>query len=178
MDASSAGCFYFQCMRLFKAYYGCSLLRVKWKGSASVIEIIYDLKALEGSCYIEILPDTYKGECWNTSSIFFTEDNFGYILPAIEKCYKKFDYFAFNEIEIEIWSQINKELEKMKQVLQSNPNPHSLKDTIDFLYDYSEKEFRENYNTNIKQLILMMSEFQTWIEEKGSTTKFISVLGI
>ncbi len=143
-----------------------------------MIEIIYDLNVLEGSCYIEILPDTYKGKCWNSSSIFFTEDNFGYILPAIEKCYKKFDYFAFNEIEIEIWSQINKELEKMKQVLQSNPNPHSLKDTIGFLYDYSEKEFRENYGINIKQLISMMTEFQMWIEQKSSTTKFISVLGI
>jgi len=143
-----------------------------------VIEIIYDLSVLEGSCYIEILPDIYIGECWNTSSIFFTEDNFGYILPAIEKCYKKFDYFAFNEIEIEIWGQINKELEKMKQVLQSNPNPQSLKDTIGFLYDYSEKEFRENYDINIKQLISMMTEFQMWIEQKSSTTKFISVLGI
>ncbi|MEA0562361.1 hypothetical protein [Lysinibacillus irui] len=48
-----------------------------------MIEIIYDLSVLEGSCYIEILPDIYKGECWNSSSIFFTEDNFGYILPAI-----------------------------------------------------------------------------------------------
>lgn len=143
-----------------------------------MIEIIYDLNVLEGSCYIEILPDTYKGKCWNSSSIFFTEDSFSYILPAIEKCYKKFDYFAFNEIEIEIWGQINKELEKMKHVLQSNPTPQSLKDTIGFLYDYSEKEFRENYDINIKQLISMMTEFQMWIEQKSSTTKFISVLGI
>lgn len=143
-----------------------------------MIEIIYDLKALEGSCYIEILPDTYKGECWNTSSIFFTEENFGYILPAIEKCYKKFDYFAFNEIEIEIWSLIHKELEIMKQALHSHPSPNTLKDIIGFLYGYSEKEFIENFDSNIKQLTSMITEFQTWIEQKSSTTKFISVLGI
>ncbi|MFB7157346.1 hypothetical protein [Lysinibacillus sp. NPDC056232] len=143
-----------------------------------MIEIIYDIHSLEGSCYIEVLPDQYKGECWNTSSIFLTEENFGYILPALEKCYKKFDYFAFNEIEIDTWSLINIELKSMKQFLDSNPNPSSLKDVIGFPYNYSEREFRENYDTNSKQLISMITEFQSWIEQKSSSTKFISVLGI
>ncbi|MCM3441448.1 hypothetical protein AB3Z07_28430 (plasmid) [Metabacillus halosaccharovorans] len=56
-----------------------------------MIEIIYDASILEGSCYIEILPENYKGECWSNSSIFFSEDNFGYIMPVLEKCYKNFD---------------------------------------------------------------------------------------
>lgn len=143
-----------------------------------MIEIINDTNSLEGSCYIEILPDKYKGECWNTSSIFFTEDNFGYILPAIEKFYKKFDYYAFNEIDIDTWSLINNELERMKKFLDSNPSPGSLKDVIGFRYNYSEKEFIENYDTNIKQLISMINDFHSWIEQKSSSTKFISVLGI
>ena len=58
-----------------------------------MIKIIYDVSTLDGSCYIEVLPDKYKGECWNTSSIFFTEDNFGYIMPAFQKSYKKFNYY-------------------------------------------------------------------------------------
>jgi len=143
-----------------------------------MVEIIYDIHSLEGSCYIEILPDQYNGKCWSTSSIFFTEDNFGYIMPAIEKCYKKFDYFAFNEIEIDTWRLINIELKSMKLFLESNPNPSSLKDVIGFLYDYSERAFIENYDTNIKQLISMITEFQCWIEQKSSSTKFISILGI
>ncbi|MGN4125647.1 hypothetical protein ACMGD3_11655 [Lysinibacillus sphaericus] len=143
-----------------------------------MIEIIYDTGSLEGSCYIEILPDKYKGECWNTTSIFFTEDNFGYIMPALEKCYKKFDYYAFNEIDIDTWCLINKELERMKQYLGSNPNPSSLKDVLGFPFVFSEKEFIENYDTNIKQLIFMITEFQSWIEQKSFSTKFISVLGI
>lgn len=143
-----------------------------------MIEIIYETSSLEGSCYIEILPDKYKGECWNTSSIFFTEENFGYIMPALEKCYNKFDYYAFNEIDIDTWSQINKELEIMKQFLVSNPNPNSIKDVVGFRYDYIEKELIENYDTNIKQLIIMITEFQSWIEQKILSTKFISVLGI
>ncbi|MFJ8459249.1 hypothetical protein ACIQ57_08965 [Lysinibacillus xylanilyticus] len=143
-----------------------------------MIEIIYDASTLEGSCYIEVLPDKYKGECWNTSSIFFTEENFGYIMHAFEKCYKKFDYYAFNEIDIETWKLIIRELEKTKQYLSDNPNPHSLKDVLGFLYVNSEEEFLENYDTNFKQLISMITEFQLWINEKSVSAKFISVLGM
>ncbi|MEE3952762.1 hypothetical protein [Peribacillus frigoritolerans] len=143
-----------------------------------MIEIIYDASTLEGSCYIEVLPDKYNGECWNTSSIFFTEDNFGYIMPAFEKCYKKFDYYAFNEIDIETWKLIIMELEEMKQYLSDNPNPQSLKDVLGFPFVYSEEEFMENYDTNLKQLISMITEFQWWINEKSALTKFISVLGM
>ncbi|MFJ5566205.1 hypothetical protein [Lysinibacillus xylanilyticus] len=143
-----------------------------------MIEIIYDASTLEGSCYIEVLPDKYKGECWNTSSIFFTEENFGYIMPAFEKSYKKFDYYAFNEIDIETWKLIIRELEKMKQYLSDNPNPHSLKDVLGFPFVNSEEEFLENYDTNFKQLISMITEFQLWINEKSVSAKFISVLGM
>ncbi|MED3564269.1 hypothetical protein [Bacillus xiapuensis] len=143
-----------------------------------MIGIIYDASTLEDSCYIEVLPDKYKGECWNASSIFFTEDNFGYIMPAFEKCYKKFNYYAFNEIDIDTWMLIIMELEKMKQYLSDNPNPHLLKDVIGFTFAYSEEEFMENYDTNLMQLISMITDFQSWIKEKSVSTKFISVLGM
>lgn len=143
-----------------------------------MIEIIYDVSTLEGSCYIEVLPDKYKGECWNTSSIFFTEENFGYIMPAFERCYKKFDYFAFNVIDTDTWKMIIKELETMKQYLANHPSPQSLKGVLGFPFTYSEEEFMENYDTNRKQLISMITEFQSWIDEKSVSTKFISVLGM
>jgi hypothetical protein len=143
-----------------------------------VIEIIYDANSLKGSCYIEVLPSKYKGECWNANSIFFTEENFGYILPAFEKCYKKFDYFAFNEIDIDTWSLIIKELEKIKQFLATDPEPNSLKGVLGFPFTYSETEFMEDYEINRKQLISMITDFQFWINEKGLSTKFISVLGM
>ncbi|MEQ6353597.1 hypothetical protein ABNX05_03105 [Lysinibacillus sp. M3] len=143
-----------------------------------MIEIIYDASTVEDSCYIEVLPDKYKGKCWNASSIYFTEENFGYIMPAFEKCYKKFDYYSFNEIDIENWKLIIWELEKMKQYLSDNPNPHSLKDVLGFLFLNSEEEFLVNYDTNLKQLISMITEFQSWIIEKSASAKFISVLGM
>ncbi|QGQ47931.1 hypothetical protein [Metabacillus sediminilitoris] len=143
-----------------------------------MIEIIYDTSNLEGSCYIEILPDKYKGECWNPSSIYFTEENFGYITPVFEKCHKKFDYYAFNEIDIDTWKLISKELEYVKQYLANSPNPYSLKDIIGFPFTDSEEEFIDNFDTNVKQLISMITQFLSWIEEKSASTKFISVLGM
>ncbi|KPB06256.1 hypothetical protein [Bacillus sp. CHD6a] len=147
-----------------------------------MIEIIYDVSTLEGSCYIEILPDKYKGDCWSSSSIFFSEDNFSYIMPIFEKCFGKFDYYAFNEIDIETWKSIIKELQKMKDCLSNNPKPNSLKAVIGFPFIYSEEEFMgkftENYDKNIQQLITMITEFQNWIEAKIPSTKVISVLGM
>lgn len=149
-----------------------------FKKRDKVINIIYDVSTLEGSCYIEVLPDRYKDECWNSSSIFFTEDNFGYLLPVFEKCFKSFDYFSFNEIKIDTWKLIIKELENVKQYLINNPQSQSLKDVLGFPFIYSEEEFMENYDTNVKQLVSMITEFQSWIREKSDSTKFISVLGM
>lgn len=142
------------------------------------IEIIYDASTRKNSCYIELLPDKYKGKCWNTSSIYFTENNFGYIEPVIEKCYKEFEYYAFNEIEIDTWKLIIQELEKIKQYLADDPNPNSLRDVLGFKFKSSEKRFIENYDTNLKQLISMITDFQSWIKEKSVSTKFICVLGM
>ena len=143
-----------------------------------MIEIIYDVATLEDSCYIEILPDKYKDECWNTSSIYFTEENFCYIMPTFRKCYKKFDYFSFNEIEVDTWKLIMKELEKVKNYLINNPIPDTLKDVIGFPFTNSEKDFMEYYDTNLKQLILMIDDFQVWIEARKTSTNYITVLGM
>ncbi|AUZ26538.1 hypothetical protein C1T28_08250 [Bacillus subtilis] len=149
-----------------------------FKKRDKVINVIYDIKTLEGSCYIEVLPDRYNDKCWNASSIFFTEDNFGYIVPVFEKCYKKFDYFGVNEIDTDTWKIILKELESLKRNLTNDPKPESLKGILGFPFCYSEKEFMENYNINVKQLCLMITEFQLWIEEKSVSAKFISILGM
>ncbi|WP_370956841.1 hypothetical protein AB3239_11710 [Bacillus subtilis] len=71
-----------------------------------------------------------------------------------------------------------KELENVKQYLINNPQSQSLKGVLGFPFIYSEEEFMENYDTNVKQLVSMITEFQSWIREKSDSTKFISVLGM
>lgn len=61
---------------------------------------------------------------------------------------------------------IIKELEIMKQYLANNSNSQSLKDVIGFPFKYSEDEFIQNSETNVKLLISMITEFQSWIMKK------------
>ncbi|MCM3576500.1 hypothetical protein M3172_25485 [Mesobacillus subterraneus] len=85
---------------------------------------------------------------------------------------------SFNEIDIDTWSLIIRELEKIKQFLVEDPEPNSLKGVLRFPFTYSETEFLEDYEVNKKQLISMITDFQLWINEKGLSTKIISVLGM
>jgi hypothetical protein len=142
------------------------------------IEIISDVNILQGSCYMEIFPNNYEGGYWNESSIFLTEENFGYIMPVFEKCCEEFDYCGVNGMDIRTWNEILKELEEMKQYLLNHPEPHSLEHIVGFIYDGVEEAFMKDYNENRKQLISMITEFQVWIEEQSKTTKVISVLGM
>lgn len=63
-------------------------------------------------------------------------------MPVFEKYHKKFDYFAFNEIEIDTWKLIIKELETIKQYLSNNPDPDTLKEVLGFRFVDSESEFQ------------------------------------
>lgn len=143
-----------------------------------MIEMIYDVEDLEGSDYIEVLPGKFKRTHWNDSSIFFSEESFGYIRPAIENCHRAFYYFGPNEIRTETWKKIIDDLETMKQYLIGNPEPHSLREVIGFPYADSYQQFVADYATNKAQLISMITEFQKWIEQESVSIKFITILGL
>ncbi|WP_270801992.1 hypothetical protein [Bacillus changyiensis] len=66
----------------------------------------------------------------------------------------------------------------MRSVIRNSFNEIGIDNVLGFPFAYAEAEFMENPHTNIKQLILMITDFQSWIEEKSLSTKFISVLGM
>ncbi|MBM7364093.1 barstar family protein [Priestia taiwanensis] len=150
----------------------------KYVYEQELIEIIYDVHTLEGTNYIEILPGEGEIEYWSESSIFFKEEHFGYIMPAFEKYYERFDYCGINEIRIHTWNEILAELEEIKEYLMSHPNPHSLGHVVGFIYEGVEAAFMQNYAENRNQLIVMITDSQAWIEEQSKTTKVITVLGM
>lgn len=98
----------------------------------NMIEIIYDISQLKGSCYIEVLPGKYMGKCWNKESIFLTEEDFGFIMPIIKKCYSEFDYYSLNEIKREVWVKILSELEKLREYLKDSPKKDSISKFVGF----------------------------------------------
>lgn len=99
-------------------------------------------------------------------------------MPAIEKHYKTFDYYAFSDIDIETWKLIVVELEQTQKYLTTNFAQSKLKDYIGFIFGSSEQKFLSDVDNNVKQLISMIEQFQEWITEKSKTHLFISVLGI
>ena len=143
------------------------------------IEIIYDVEALKGSCYVEIYPGIHTGNHWNKESIYFSDETFTYISPSIEKFYNNYSLYGLSEIDNKTWSLIISDLEKLKIFLKDNPNETQLKKKIRFLTeDKTEKQFIENLSENILDLINLITDFQLWIYEKCKNQEYISILGI
>ncbi|PLT28177.1 hypothetical protein [Peribacillus deserti] len=132
------------------------------------IEIIYELNNLKGTCYVEIKPGEYSGVNWGEESIFFTDKTFTYFSKAIEKHYKEYSLWGISEINRETWNLVLKELEELKIFLSNSPNPEDLRKHIEYLYlGITEKYILENLNKNLDDLVKVITEFQSWINEKS-----------
>ncbi|WP_068505814.1 hypothetical protein [Paenibacillus kribbensis] len=142
------------------------------------MKIIRNKEELEGTCYIEILPGRYLGQCWSDTSIFLTEELFGFIEKSVESEHSTYDHYAFNEIQKETWWSILGRLERVINLLEGQPKMNTLKEHIGFYFGYSENEFKKDYENNIEKLRELIKEFQTWIKEQLRSQDYISILGI
>lgn len=140
--------------------------------------IIKDIKELEGSCYIEVLPGKYLNKCWNDSSVFFTEEDFALLETSIEKEFETYDHYAFNEIPKETWIKILRRLDELNLLLKEQPCIESLRSYVGFLYECTEEDFIKKYEENLERLKEMILDFKTWINEKLIDNEYISILGI
>ncbi|OPA73685.1 hypothetical protein BVG16_26685 [Paenibacillus selenitireducens] len=140
--------------------------------------IIKDIKELEGSCYIEVLPGKYLDKCWNDNSIFFNEEDFAFLETSIEKEFEDYDHYAFNEIPKEVWIKILTRLDKVILLLEQQPGMELLRTYIGFFYRCSEEDFIKEYDDNLVSLCELITEFKTWINAKLTENDFISILGI
>ncbi|GAA0831184.1 hypothetical protein GCM10008915_10790 [Bifidobacterium pullorum subsp. gallinarum] len=140
--------------------------------------IIKDIKKLEGSCYIEVLPGKYLNKCWNDSSIFFTEEDFALLEKSIEKEFETYDHCAFNEIPKETWIKILTKLDELNLLIKEQPSIELLRTYVEFLYECTEEDFINNYEANLKKLKVMILDFKTWIKENLKENEYISILGI
>ncbi|MFT8322950.1 MAG: hypothetical protein ABF649_18940 [Bacillus sp. (in: firmicutes)] len=133
---------------------------------------------LKDSCYVEIKPGKYTSKHWNKESIYFTDETFTYLTPAIIKHYKRYSLWGMSEINRQTWSQIIAELERIKLFLINNPKAENFKNQIGYLFETTQKNFTENLHRNIKELIKVITEFQSWIAEKLKRYEYVSILGI
>ncbi|WP_410769437.1 hypothetical protein [Fontibacillus sp. BL9] len=142
------------------------------------MKIIRDQEELEGTCYIEVLPGKYLGQCWNENSIFFDEEVFGYLEKSIEELFPGYDHYAFNEINRDTWLAILGKINAIVNLLDKNVTIELLKEHVYFIFGSSEDEFLQDYDNNIQRLREILIEFETWIKEQLKTKDYVSVLGI
>jgi hypothetical protein len=142
------------------------------------IRIIKNKTELEGTTYVELLPGTYNGICWNEGSIFFEEETFGYLEPALLKHAPEYNRYAFTEIKLDAWLEIIKELKETQLLLRRAQSITELHGRVGFIFIETKERFAENFQTDKDALADVIEEFCNWINEKARVQGRVTVLGL
>jgi len=81
--------------------------------------MITDKSQLTGTCYMEVLPGPYAGECWGSHSVFFREETFSQIEAVIRAHVSEYDHWAFTEIPAATWRVIFADLRQTESCSQT-----------------------------------------------------------
>jgi hypothetical protein len=148
------------------------------ESSTERICLIQSLNELHGTCYFEILPGRYLGNCWNHNSVFMTEEVFGYLEPIFERNQPDFDHYAFIEIKKEVWLLIISDFCSLMKALEQAQDIQELEGKVGFIFKGSMERFASNFRSNAADLIGVLSELSQWLENQLKSYNHISVLGI
>lgn len=138
---------------------------------------IKNLDEIKGTCYMEVLPDKYKGKCWNADSLYFEEEDMGYFEPIIKQYFPSYDHYAFNEINKKDWLNIVKHFKKILNQLD-HMEMDELRKYIGFIFKNSEENFCKNLEEEKIRLKNILKLFISWLENKLDTCDTISILGL
>ncbi|WP_190942227.1 hypothetical protein [Nostoc flagelliforme] len=142
------------------------------------ISLIRSLSELDGTCYFEILPGKYEGNCWNQNSVFITEEIFGYFEPVFERHEPDFDHYAFMAIGKDVWTLIISDFSNLMQVLEQSQDVQELEGKVGFVFRDSMCRFASDFRSNAMTLAGVLRELSEWLEEQLKNHDCISVLGI
>ena len=142
------------------------------------IRIIKAKEELEGTCYMELLPGTYKDKCWNDGSLFFDEEVFGYIEPIFKFHITSYDHYAFIEVKKDVWLKIIEDLKNLRSLLQSATSITELNDRVGFIYRESAEQYAANFLENNSALSHLISELLEWLCAKICEHESITILGM
>jgi hypothetical protein len=142
------------------------------------IQTITDARALEGTCYIEVLPGSYKNKCWNEGSLFFPEETFGYLEPIIEKHVPEYDHYAFTEIEKERWLAIIEAFETLAMKLEGAESFEEIKEVVGFIFLDTDKHFEASFEENRNALLKVVYDLTAWLSKSLSDHEVVTILGL
>jgi hypothetical protein len=148
------------------------------ENSTEHICLIQSLTKLHGTCYFEILPGKYEGNCWNDNSVFMTEEVFGYLELVFELNEPDFCHYAFTEIKKETWVLIISNFCNLIEILAQAQDIQELEGKVRFMFKDSMTRFASDFRSNAVALISLLREFSQWVESQLQSYDYISILGI
>lgn len=140
--------------------------------------MITDRGELEGTCYIEILPGKFQGECWNSQSVFFDEEHFGFIEPTIIRHCPEHDHYTFTDIDKTVWEDILADLQRLHQSIGDASRLSDLHGEVDLVFTTTKQRFLEAEADNMQNLRQMLNDFILWARKTLKSHDSIAVLGM
>jgi hypothetical protein len=142
------------------------------------IRLIRDKGELQGTCYFELLPGEYKGQCWNDGSVFLAEDVFGLVVPIVTRHEPRFDYYSFVGIRRPAWERITADLERLAERAKAAAGVGDLRGEVGFIFSPTEAEFAQDFRANADALTRLARELADWVREQLREYECVSILGI
>ena len=140
--------------------------------------MITDQGELEGTCYIEVLPGKFANECWNSESVFFDEEHFGYIEPTIIRHCPEHDHYSFTDIRKSQWQDILVDLERLHARIDEASRLSDIREEVGLFFATTEARFLESETENMSNLREMLIDFVRWARKTLETHDTIAVLGM
>ncbi|MBB6482285.1 hypothetical protein [Spirochaeta isovalerica] len=137
--------------------------------------LIRKTEELDGTCYFEFLPGKYQDKCWNSHSVYLTEDSAAFVEDIFHQISNEYDHYSFTELnkeQIQLFlTLIDSRISKMKSTKQ-----YKLESTIfsEYYYNY----LMNDYIKYKKQIITLLFDFKIWLSEIIQSYDRITIMGL
>lgn len=141
------------------------------------IRLFRNVSDLRGTCYIELLPGQYRGECWTLDSVFLTEEVFGFVEPIVERHVPAYDHYAFTEIPRSTWGPIIVDIDRVAERLCAVHSPGDLPE-LGYVFRTTRDRLESDLGPNCAALARVLRELTAWLADALERNDCVSVLGI
>ena len=140
-------------------------------------QILRNIDGRSGSCYMEMLPGPFKGNCWNAESLFFDPDadGFGIVEAIVSSHVPSYDHYGNTTIDGRTCWDIVRDLEELVGILRSDASPSDMQRLPIFQRN---AYFFANVEKNRPALLKMVTELVAWLREVLDYYGSITILGI
>jgi len=140
-------------------------------------QMLRNIDGRSGTCYMELLPGPFKGNCWNAESIFFDEDadGFGIVETIIASRASAYDHYDNIEIDSHTCWDIVRDLETLIGILASDASPSELR-RLPIIQRH--KNFFAEVENNRPALLAMLAELVAWLRVTLDSYRSITILGM